>query len=228
MLRGARTEGAGYRMAGRDRRVVDALIESQGLLFSEQMGAEIAIDTPQELFHWLVGTILLAARIDAGLAVQAGRALRTANLYKIDTLLGAERHEVIAVLRDNGYARYDTVTTDHIRAAAELVRDRHDGDLRALRDLEAGGILAAVQEVKGIGEVGAGIFAREVQLVWDPLYPRADGPALDAAAELELPREVGTLVDLAGSRERFVRLMAGLTRAALDAPSAAVREAAAA
>ena len=208
--------------------VVKALVETQGELYSEAMGASIARDTPQELFHWLLGAILLSARIAAANAVEAARALRSEGLHKIDALLDADRGRVIETLREGGYARYEENAADQIRAAAELAHDRYGGDLRRLRDEagDAGAILAALREVKGIGSVGASIFAREAQLVWDPLFPRVDGPATDAATDLGLPDEAEALRDLAGDRERFVRLVAALTRAALDGPSDAVRDAA--
>ena len=204
--------------------VADALIERQGLLYSEEMGANIARDTPQELFHWLVGAILLSARIDAALAVASARALREAGLHKIDAILAAPDAHLIEALTEGGYTRYREVTTGYLKATAGWARDACDGDLRRLRD-EAGdadAILEALQGAKGLGPMGAAIFAREAQLVWDALFPRADGPALDAAKELGLPRDADELADLAGSRERFVRLMAALTRAAIDGPDDAV------
>ena len=208
--------------------VVEALIETQGELYAETMGAHIQRDTPQELFHWLIGAILLSARISAANAVEAARTLRSEGLHKIESLREADYRDVVKTLRKGGYSRYEENATDQIRAAAELVDDRYGGDLRRLRDEagEAGAILDALQEVKGIGAVGASIFAREAQLVWDPLYPRVDGPAEGAARDLGLPVDAEALRDLAGDRERFVRLVAGLTRAALDGPSDAVRDAA--
>lgn len=208
--------------------VVRALIETQGELYAEAMGADPAADTPQELFHWLLGSILLSARISSAQAVESARLLRSEGLHKIDALLEADYWDMVEVLNRGGYAQYQEQATDRIRAAATLVRDRYHHDLRRMRD-EAGdadGILAAIREVKGIGETGASIFAREAQLVWDPLFPRADGPALDAARDLGLPTETDALRDLARDRERFVRLVAALTRAALDGPSDAVRDAA--
>ena len=208
--------------------VVKALIETQGELYAEAMGADVAADTPQELFHWLIGAILLSARIGSATAVETARALRSEGLHKIDALLDADFWDVVEVLNRGGYAQYQEQATGQIREAAALVRDRYRHDLRRLRD-EAGdadAILAALKEVKGIGDTGAAIFAREAQLVWDPLFPRLDGPATDAARDLGLPTEAEALRDLAGNRERFVRLVAGLTRAALDGPSDAVRDAA--
>ena len=70
-----------------------------------------------------------------------------------------------------------------------MLLDRYQGDLRKLR--EAAGRdpqeeRRLLEEFKGIGDVGADIFMREVQLVWDELYPFADRRGLSAAARLGL------------------------------------------
>jgi hypothetical protein len=208
---------------------VEALIEHQGTLYSEAMGANIARDTPQELFHWLIGAIMLSARINAGNAIEGCKALRNNDFHKIDFILERDHSDLVRVLNENGYARYDESTAGYLRDTAAWARDVCDGDLRQLRDAaeSAEDLLERLQGAKGLGKVGAGIFAREAQLVWDVLYPRADGPALDAADDLGLPKKVDALQVLAGSRERFVRLLAALTRVDLEGPADAVREAAA-
>ncbi len=214
-------------MAQKD--IAKALIAHQGQLYSEEMGATIARDTPQELFHWLIGAIMLSARISSGNAVRGCKALRENDFHKIDVILERDYWDLVKVLNENGYARYDEFTARYLRDTAEWARDAWDGDLRKLRDASDGAddVLKKLQGAKGMGATGADIFAREVQLVWDVFYPRADGPALDAAGDLGLPTRAAVLSDLAGSRERFVRLMAALTRAALDGPADAVKEAAA-
>jgi hypothetical protein len=204
--------------------LIDALIAEHGTLYSEAMGADIARDTPQELFHWLVGAILLSARISSGLAVQAGAALRKAGLHKIDGILGAERDALVRVLNRNGYARYDESTADYLRDTARWARETWGGDLRRLRDEsgDAAGVRKALTGAKGLGPMGARIFAREAQLVWDVVYPELDGPALEQARRYGLPDDAVDLAELAGGRERFVRLCAALTAVALDGPSARV------
>jgi len=206
-----------------------ALIDHHGTLYSEEIDANISRDTPQELFDWLICALMLSARISAANAAEGARALREAGLHKIDAIREADRRELVRVLNENGYARYDESTADYLRAAADLVDEKYAGDLRALRD--AGGdreaILDLLQEMKGIGKVGAEIFAREAQLVWHALHPQVGGPAERAARDLGLPDDARGLAELVGSRERFVRLVAALTRAALDGPATEVREAAA-
>ena len=210
------------------KEIVRALIEHQGQLYSEQMGANIARDTPQELFHWLIGAIMLSARIDSGLAVASAAKLREAGLHKIDAILDAGDDRLIEVLTEGGYARYREVTTGYLKETAAWAKEEFDGDLRVLRDRaeDADDMLEALQGAKGLGEMGAAIFAREAQLVWDVFHPRADGPALDAASDLGLPTDADALSDLAGGREDFTRLMAALTRAALDGPADEVTAAA--
>ncbi len=207
--------------------VVAALIDSQGTLYSEEMGADIARDEPVQWFHWLIGAQLLSARIAAANAVETGAGLKSEGLHKIDPILDADRDRRIRVLNENGYARFDNRGADYIHAAAELVKEKYSGDLRKLREAggDRDGILKLLQEVKGIGPAGAGIFAREAQIAWDELYPTLGKPAEQAAADLGLPQDADALADLAGDRERFARLVAALTRAALDGPAKEVTEA---
>lgn len=209
--------------------IAEALIADQGELFSEQVGAAIARDVPQQWFHWLLTAQLCSARIGAKQALKAAAALKDAGLHKVKAILDSDRQARIRVLNRNGYARFDNVGADQMRAAAELVDRDYDGDLRNLRKAAGGArdaIAKRLQAVKGIGPAGAGIFCREAQIAWDELAPMADDLCLRQAEELGLPRDAARLADLAGSRERYVRLLAGLARAALDGPSDRVKAAA--
>ncbi|WP_040609919.1 hypothetical protein [Pseudooceanicola batsensis] len=211
------------------KEIAKALIDTQGQLFSDEVGANIARDVPQQWFHWLLTAQLCSARISGRKALQASAALRETGFHKIDAILDAGRGRLIRVLNENGYARFDNVGADQIRAAAELVRETYDDDLRNLNE-RAGGDPARVrkllQEVKGIGSTGADIFCREAQMVWTGLGPTADRLCLDQAGKLGLPEDAEKLEELAGERGRFVRLLAGLARAALDGESDAVAQAA--
>src|SRR5438552_6253139 len=101
---------------------------------------------------------------------------------------------------------------------AELLLDKYKGDLRKLRDAAGREVKrehALLQEFSGIGPVGADIFLREVQLVWDEGFPYADKKVLQAARRLHLPgygEELSKLVP----RKDFARLTAALIRTALE------------
>ena len=119
------------------------------------------------------------------------------------------------------------------REAHRLVEDineaRELGDLRKLRaraERDPERERELLKEFKGIGDVGAGIFLREVQVAWDELYPFADDRVLDAARRLKLGGSAREIERLAGSRRDYVRLVAGLMRVRLQKDFAEVREAA--
>ncbi|MFP4044218.1 MAG: hypothetical protein ACLFTP_06570 [Rhodosalinus sp.] len=211
------------------KELVRALIEDQGRLWSEEIGARIDLDTPEDWFHWLLGALLMSARIDATMAAKAAGALKLEEMSTVQGVLETERDQRIRVLNENCYARFDNVGADQIFEAAQLVQESYGGDLRRLREEggDAAGIRARLKGVKGIGDVGADIFLREAQLVWDEVFPMADAHALEQAKDLGLPERPEELAQIAGGRERFVRLVTALARVWLDGPSDRVKEAAA-
>ncbi|MEE4206319.1 MAG: hypothetical protein V2I39_08500 [Erythrobacter sp.] len=206
--------------------IVDTLIEKQGTLFSESMGIDLSADSAEADFAWLVGSILLAKRISHSLAERAGKALNEAGLMSVEGICEADEKTLIHTLGENGYKRYRELATDYLKATARWVRDELGGDLRSLRSGDADAVLERLHGAKGIGDVGAEIFAREAQWNWDEFYPRLEGPAADKARELGLASEHGPLVSMAGSRERFIRLAAALSRAAVDETDEEVEDAA--
>jgi len=205
--------------------IVDRLIAGQGTLFSEGMGLDLTRDSAKNYFGWLVGCTLLASRISSGLAEQAGRALNDQGFLDPDRLAGAEYWDVVRCLNENGYARYDESTAGYIQETAKMTLDRYDGDIRGMLDPDPDTVLDRLQQAKGVGKVGANIYAREAQIVWDVFYPRLDGPAAKEAEALGLTTDHGALASMAGSRARFTRLAAALTRAALDGPAPSVEDA---
>ncbi|MFE4053934.1 endonuclease [Streptomyces sp. YIM B13518] len=204
-------------MAGRDGRVVRALVDAYGRTYAEEAGIELK-DAPQPLYRLLVLAHLLSARIKGSIAVASARALHEAGLRDPRRMAGATWQERVDALGRGGYRRYDERTATQLGDEAELLTERWGGDLRRLRE-EAGGDVGALrrllQEFPGVGPVGADIFLREVQRVWPEAAPRLDAKALQGARRLELPQDPDRLLGLAERTEPAV-LAAALVRAALD------------
>jgi hypothetical protein len=78
----------------------------------------------------------------------------------------------------------------------------------------AGRLPKSLKQLKGIGGVGVDIFLREVQVVWNQLFPLADRRALRGTKDLELADEAGSLAQLVGNRN-FPRQVAALVRIGL-------------
>ncbi|CAM5711576.1 endonuclease [Streptomyces griseomycini] len=204
-------------MAGRDERVVRALVDAHGRTYAEEAGIRLE-DAPQPLYRLLVLAHLLSARIRGSVAVATARALHEAGLRDPRRMAGADWQERVDALGRGGYRRYDERTATQLGEEAELLIERWGGDLRGLRE-EAGGevpeLRRLLQEFPGVGPAGADIFLREVQRVWPGTAPYLDAKALQGARRLELPQDPDRLIALAGRTEPAV-LAAALVRAAVD------------
>jgi endonuclease III len=209
--------------------LVKELLHRHGQTYAEQAGVKIAGNTPSPLFELLNLAMLLSARIAADKAVEAARALVQAKLTTPKKMAAASWQDRVDVITWHGYKRYDESTSRMLGDTAQKVLDHYGGDLRRLRD-EAGQDVEKehrlLQEFKGIGEVGADIFLREVQAVWPEAYPYADRKVLEAAGRLGLPKNPKRLAALV-PKKQFPRLCAALIRTSLRREYAEVKAAAA-
>jgi hypothetical protein len=135
----------------------------------------------------------------------------------------------VEALDGAGYARYDERTARMLGDTAQLALVDYGGDLRRLREAAARDVDAErrlLKRFKGIGDVGADIFLREAQAVWDEARPFFDARALAAAEGLGLPADPRRLARMVGEGET-ARLAAALIRAGLARDFDEIRAAAA-
>jgi hypothetical protein len=196
---------------------VSALLDVAGTTYAEETGINVA-DSPQALYRLLVMSTLLAARINASIAIKAARGMSKAGYRSAERMADAAWRDRVAVLHDAGYTRYQERTASMVGDLSELLRDRWKGDLRRLRD-DAGRDPAAerklLKQFKGMGDVGVDVFFREVQAVWDELRPFFDERARAGAARLGLPKDPAKLAELVPAAD-LTRLSAALVRVELD------------
>ncbi|HYZ39018.1 MAG TPA: hypothetical protein VE687_00115 [Stellaceae bacterium] len=198
-------------------RVVAALLDRHGRSYCEELGIRLETNTPSALFRWLCAALLFSARISAGLAHRAAKALTEQGWTTPRKMVQASWSERAQVLNRAGYARYDERTATMLGSTAEMLLREYKGDLRLLRERagrEPQAERRLLREFKGIGDAGADIFCREAQIVWDELYPFADKKALATASELGIASDVTELAKLV-PRRQFPRLLATLTRTGL-------------
>ena len=190
------------------------LLDRYGRSYASQTGIRLR-DAPAPLYQLLVLANLLSARIAGEIAVAAAQELFAAGYRNPRAMRKASWQQRVDALGRGHYRRYDERTATQLGDGAVLLIERWHGDLRMLRD-EAGGepgrVAELLTEFPGIGPSGADIFLREVQAAWPQVAPFADQRVLDGAAELGLPRDVGQLAALAGSRRRLAQLAAALIR----------------
>lgn len=191
-----------------------AVLDLHGTPYSDEIGIKLSGNTPSPLYRWLVAATLFSARISQDIAVAAAKALSRKGWRTPEKMAAATWRQRTDTLNHAGYARYDESTSRMLGEGAQMLVDRYDGDLRKLRqaaDRDPKEERAKLKAFKGIGDTGADIFFREVQLVWDEHFPFADNKALKAAAELGLPDDAAGLAGLVPKGD-FVRLVSGLVR----------------
>jgi endonuclease III len=202
-------------MAAADpHRIVEVLLHRYGETYAEALSIDLAQGTPSALFQWLCASLLFSARIRADAALQATRALFRKGLTTAEKMNSATWEERTRILNRAGYARYDESTSRMLGETSRMILDHYRGDLRNLREAASRDPQQErhlLKQFKGIGDVGADIFMREVQLVWDELYPFADRRALSAASKLGLGGNAQMLARWVEASE-FPRLVAALVR----------------
>lgn len=198
--------------------IVETLLDRHGRTYASEAGIRLARNTPAPLFQLLCLSLLLSARISAAVAVSACRALLDAGWTTPRKLADSTWSDRTHVLDQSGYARYDESTSRMLGQSTDTLLARYGGDLRRLRDAadhDPAEERQLLQDFSGIGAVGASIFGREVQLVWDEQYPYADDRALGVAERLGLGADVAALQRLTGGVEQFTTLVAALVRCSL-------------
>lgn len=199
------------------RDIAQALLRSHGSTYAREAGIRLR-DTPQPLYQLMLLAILLSAPIRAGTAVNTARALDEAGLRNPRRMTEATWQQRVDALGRGGYRRYDESTATRLGDGAELLIRRWHGDPRRMR-AEADGDIAVLrrllQDLPGIGPVGADIFLREAQAVWPEVAPYFDTKALRGAEQLGLGTDTAALTRLAGDAGPAA-LAAALVRASLD------------
>ncbi len=202
-----------WKMKSRDK-VVTLLLRKYGYTFSEELGIKLENNTPSVLFRWLCATLLFCAPISNKIARAAATALFQHHWTTAQKMLASTWKKRTAVLNHSGYAHYDEKTSRTLADIAQFLLDHYQGDLRNLRAAaqhDPSRERELIMECKGIGEVGASIFFREIQTVWKEHAPFADELSLKAARKLNLPTHAKELSKLVPQKQ-FPQLLAALVR----------------
>lgn len=215
-------------MSASRKALLKALLDTYGTSYAEELRIRVERNTPAVLFQLLYASLLLSARIPAGNAARAARALIDAGMTTPAKMADATWQDRVDVITWHGYKRYDERTSKMLGDTAQLVLDGYGGDLRRLREQAEHDVAREkklLQKFSGIGEVGSDIFLREVQVAWDEAYPYADDRVLKAARQLHLGHDAKGLARLVG-RHDFARLASALIRVDLDKGYEQIRRAA--
>ena len=204
--------------------VAEKLLDLYGRTFSDEHGMGVEKDTPSPLFQMLIFSLLSSTRIGHDLAADAFTSLKKEGWLTAEKMAESKWLDRVAALHRGRYGEYQEQGASYLGETAALCISEYGGDLRKLRE-KAGRDPAAERELlkafKGIGDVGADLFCREVQVAWDEHLGFCDRKAKSAAKKLGLDAEA--LRELVAEKD-LPRLIAALVRCDLDDGYAVLKE----
>ncbi|HLG09413.1 MAG TPA: hypothetical protein VI409_12165 [Gaiellaceae bacterium] len=210
-----RGQGRTYRIAASCR--ARHLVATLGGRFSLELGIDVDRGA-EEIERWALVATLFGNRISTSVAMRTYRVLERAGVRTIADAGERDHEELVALLDEGGYVRYDERTASRLLALAETIADRYDGRIAVLGDriVATDELERALGALPGWGPVTTRAFLRELRGVW----PGAEVPLGDRAAaaahHLQLPAGSEALSAVAAAAHLDLRdLEAALVRLAL-------------
>ncbi|MCW7070555.1 MAG: hypothetical protein OCU17_08205 [Methanophagales archaeon] len=173
--------------------------------YTETLG--IDLKEPSGRFRWFLASILFGARINEKIAIQTYKAFERHGIDSPDKVIAAGWDELVKILDEGGYVRYDFSTATKLLEIAHRIKDKY-GTLdniyeqsTSTEDLEC-----RLIEFKGIGRVTVQIFLRELRDVWQ-INPVVSNSARIAAEHLGID-----LSQFSASGELLAKIEAALVK----------------
>jgi len=130
---------------------------------AKKLGIDLSSQKEDELFKWFLACLLFGKPIQQEIAERAYIRLVSAGLRKPDAVLAAGWDELVRLLDEAHYVRYDFSTASKLLEVCQELKQRYGSMKKLLAEAKSDSELSArLQEFKHIGPVTARIFAREV------------------------------------------------------------------
>jgi len=134
---------------------------------SKKLGIDLSSPKEQELFKWFLACLLFGKPIQQEIAERAYSRLISAGLRNPAKVLDAGWDELVRLLDEAHYVRYDFSTATKLLEVCQELKQRY-GNLSKLveQTRDASELSIRLQEFKHIGPVTARIFTRQIAPIW--------------------------------------------------------------
>jgi hypothetical protein len=134
---------------------------------ARKLGIDLSSRREGELFKWLLACLLFGKPIQQEIAERAYTRLVSASLRNPDAVLGAGWDELVRLLDEAHYVRYDFSTATKLLEVCQELKQCYGNMTKLIAQARTASELSArLQEFKHIGPVTARIFTREVAPIW--------------------------------------------------------------
>jgi len=131
------------------------------------LGIDLPSNKEEELFKWLLACLLFGKPIQTNIAAQAYQTLVAAHLSSPDAILRAGWDELVRLLDEAHYVRYDFSTATKLLEFSDELKHRYRNVSNLIANSKTSRELSAkLQEFKNVGPMTARIFLRELRPYW--------------------------------------------------------------
>ncbi len=136
---------------------------------AEDLGIRLSSRKEEELFKWFLACLLHGKPIQQEVAERAFLTLTAARLLSPDAILRAGWDELVRLLDEAHYVRFDFSTATRLLHVSKDLKERYGSLTNLLAEAKTAVELSKkLQEFKYIGPTTARIFLREVHPLWYP------------------------------------------------------------
>ena len=136
---------------------------------TEDLGIHLSSKKEEELFKWFLACLLYGKPVQQQVAERAFRTLTAARLSSPEAILRAGWDELVRLLDDAHYVRFDFSTATKLLDVSKELKERYGSLTNLLAESKTPARLSKkLQELKHIGPTTARIFLREVRPIWYP------------------------------------------------------------
>ena len=130
----------------------------------EEFGLDI-LSGDDDMFRWFLLVYMLGKPIQSTVAVRTWRLFIDHQLDLPWTILAMRDRQLVALLHQGGYTRYQHVMTHALKTCMQQLINRYDGSLLLMieQSTSEDELSKRLQELYGVGPKTAEIFTRETQ-----------------------------------------------------------------
>ena len=174
--------------SGGRARVARVAVTALGGRYSSRLGIDVDAGEA-EVEQWFLAATLFGTRISTGVAERTFGVLEGAGLSRGAQARHIRWDDLVALLDEGGYARYDFRTATRLHELAEVIEERYGGQVSLIgRSFSRYPQLCqALDVLPGWGPVTIQLFLRELRGAWAGAQPPLDRRAVAAARHLGLP-----------------------------------------
>lgn len=168
-------------------RLARAAVAALGGRYSSSLGIDVD-SGDAEVERWFLAATLFGTRIPATVAERTFGVLDGSGLHRVIQVRHIPWEDLVALLDEGGYARYDFRTATRLQDLAEIIGERYDGQVTVISRRFPGyqGLRQALDALPGWGPVTIQLFLRELRGVWPGAHPPLDQRTATAARHLGL------------------------------------------